>query len=58
MDRLSRYQVGQGVEGEHQPGAHGRVLRNLLGIKSKRAMDQAEYDALLQAQRRYLRTIT
>lgn len=46
------------VEAEFQPGSRGRVLRNRLGIRGKREMDQAEYGALLRVQERYLHSIT
>lgn len=52
-----RYQHPQGAEAEAQPGSHGLVLRNLLGIARKREMDQVENDALLEAQSRYLERI-
>ncbi|HVS72626.1 MAG TPA: Fic family protein [Phycisphaerae bacterium] len=55
---MSRYDVATGIEGESEPGSRGRVLRNLLGITSKRAMDQAEADALLKAQKRYVSLVT
>jgi cell filamentation protein len=41
-----------------EPGSRGRVLRNLLGIRRRREMDRAEYDALVQAQEAYLELIT
>jgi cell filamentation protein len=37
-----RYDVSGLVEAQHQPGSRGRVLRNLLGIISKRKMDEIE----------------
>lgn len=40
--KTGRYDASKLVEGQFEPGSHGRVLRNLLGIKSKREMDQAE----------------
>lgn len=55
---FSRYQTASGVEGEYQPGSRGRVLRNKLGIKSKREIDQKEYELLLCAQQKYIRIIT
>ncbi len=57
MAKISRYTVAQGPEAEFQPGSHGRVLRNLLGITSKREMDRVEYDALARVQEQYLGTI-
>lgn len=53
----SRY-WGTGIEGEWQPGSAKRVLRNLKGIVLKTAMDQAEADALLVMQERYLGIIS
>ena len=47
----SRY-ITQGTEVEFESGSRGRVLRNLIGIRSARAMAQAESAALLATQRR------
>jgi cell filamentation protein len=55
---MNRYQIDAGIEGEYEPGSRGRVLRNKLGIRSMRQMDQAEASALLEVQRRYLSTVT
>ena len=44
-----RYEA-RGIEAEHEPGSHGRVLRNRLGIKRVRDMQQAESDALRAVQ--------
>jgi cell filamentation protein len=52
-----RYVPASGAEAEFQPGSCGRVLRNLLGIRRKREMDQAEYEALLRVQESYLQSI-
>ena len=57
MKRL-RYQEISGPETMFQPGSRGRVLVNLKGITSKRAMDLAEYEALVRAQTRYYRQLT
>lgn len=45
---ITRY-TAQGVEAEFEPGSRGRVLRNLQGIHSIRAIQQAESAALLTA---------
>jgi cell filamentation protein len=45
----TRYQAS-GRESEFEPGSHGRVLRNLLGIKRVRDMNLAESQALEIAQ--------
>jgi len=42
-----------GVEGEHEPGSRHKVLKNLLGIRSKADMDRAERSALELAQNKY-----
>ena len=55
---VSRYQIPVGAEIETQPGSHGRVLRNRLGITRKSEMDQAEYRALIDVQQRYLLDIS
>ncbi len=36
-----------GPEAEFEPGSRGRALRNRLGIKSVRALEQRESEALL-----------
>jgi cell filamentation protein len=51
---MNRYQSDPGVEGEYEEGSRGLVLRNRCGIKSPRKMDQAEAEALLRAQQRFL----
>lgn len=55
--RPGRYVTPKGVEAEFEPGSYGRVLRNRLHIQHKRAMDRAEFEALLAAQDRYLSRI-
>jgi cell filamentation protein len=49
--KTGRY-AAQGPEAEFEPGSRGRVLRNLLGIRSAREMARVESDALLLAQER------
>jgi len=44
----TRYDA-QGPEAEFEPGSRGRVLRNMVGIRSARAMAQRESDALFAA---------
>lgn len=53
-----RYQLATGMEAESESGSHGRVLRNKLGLRRKRDMDRAEYEALGRAQSYYLAQIT
>jgi len=42
MKKGGHYDTSGLIEAQSEPGSHGRVLKNLLGIKSKREMDQAE----------------
>lgn len=42
MKKGGRYDASKSVEGQFEPGSRGRVLKNLLGIKSKREMNQVE----------------
>jgi cell filamentation protein len=52
-----QYEPPTGVEAEWEQGSGRRVLRNLVGIRRKREMDRAEYEALLRVQEHYLRRI-
>lgn len=49
----NRYQPA-GAEAEFEPGSRGRVLRNLLGIRSAREMAFRESEALLAATKRLI----
>jgi cell filamentation protein len=42
MKKGGHYDASGLIEAQFEPGSHGRVLRNLLGIKSKREMDHVE----------------
>lgn len=42
MKKSGRYDTSHLPEDQHEPGSRGLVLKNRLGIRSKRAMDQAE----------------
>lgn len=55
---MGRYTTASGPEGEYEPGSRGRVLKNLLGITSEAAMDEAEAAAFRAIQKRYYRNIT
>lgn len=44
-----RYDVSRLVEAQFEPGSRGRVLKNLLSIKSKREMDRVEAREQLRA---------
>ncbi len=49
MKKTGRYDVSKLPEAQFEPGSHGRVLRNLLGIKRKREMDRVEAREKLRA---------
>jgi cell filamentation protein len=49
MKKSGRYDVSGLVEAQFEPGSRGRVLRNRLGIKSSRKMDDVEASALKAA---------
>ena len=42
MKRGNRYNTSGLEEARYEPGSHRRVLKNLLGIKSKRELDRVE----------------
>ncbi len=42
MRKEGRYKTSHLVEDQYESGSQGRVLKNLLGIKSKREMDKLE----------------
>lgn len=44
-----RYDVSELLEAQCEPGSHGRVLKNLLGITRKREMDHVEAREQLRA---------
>lgn len=50
---IRRY-IAQGPQAETEPGSHGRVLRNLSGIRSVRQMNELESVALDLTQREAL----
>lgn len=49
LKRGGRYDASELVEAHCEPGSRGRVLKNLLRIKRKREMDQAEAREQLRA---------
>jgi cell filamentation protein len=49
MKKGGHYDVSGLIEAQFEPSSHGRVLKNLLGIKSKREMDQVEAEEQLRA---------
>lgn len=56
--KISRYREPSGPQAATQPGSHGRVLVNRLGLTSKRALDLAEAQALAHAQEVYYSRLT
>jgi cell filamentation protein len=42
VKKTGRYDTSGLTEAQSEPGSRGRVLKNLLGIKSKREMDRIE----------------
>lgn len=42
----SRYDIDHLAEAQFEPSSRGRVLKNLLGIRSKREMDALEAEKL------------
>jgi len=55
--RPGRYTTPKGSQAEFEPGSRGRVLWNRLGLRRKREVDQAEYEALLRAQTLWLNRV-
>jgi len=49
MTRKTGRYAAQGPEAELEPGSHGRVLRNLPGIRAVREMERHETEALFVA---------
>lgn len=49
MKKTNRYDTSGLIEAQFEPGSRGRVLKNLLGIKSKREMDRIEAREQLRA---------
>ena len=49
MKKSGRYDTSALPEDQFEPGSRGRVLRNKLGIKSKREMDRLEKDEYIRA---------
>ena len=54
----TRYDTGQLTEAQFERGSRGRVLKNLLGIRSKRAMDEMEATKLAEATDWAIRHVT
>ncbi len=46
MRKSGRYDTSKLVEAQFEPGSRGRVLKNLIGVKGIREMEEAESEAL------------
>lgn len=55
---MTRYDTDQLTEAQFEPGSRGRVLKNLCGIRSKRAMDELEATKLVDATDWAIRHVT
>ncbi len=49
MNKSQRYRTSHLIENQSEPGSHGRVLKNKLGITSAREMVKREKEAQLRA---------
>lgn len=56
MKRAPKYDTSELIEAQYEHGSHGRVLKNLLGVKSKREMDIIEAREQLRALEELSRT--
>lgn len=56
MKKVGRYRTSHLIENQFEPGSRGRVLKNLLHIKTKRELDKVETTALAQATDLLVRT--
>ena len=58
MRKSGRYDASDSSEAQYEPGSSGEVLRNRLGIKSKKKMDDVEAKALEKTLDELVRTIS
>jgi len=49
MKQSGHYDISSLPEAQFEPGSRGRVLKNKLGIKSKRVMDKLKREEQLRA---------
>lgn len=56
MKKAGRYDTSHLLEDQYEPGSRGLILKNRLGIRFKREMDQIETKALRMAEEALLRT--
>lgn len=54
----TRYDIDHLAEAQFEPGSRGRVLKNILGIRGKRAMDEIEAAKLAEATDWAIRHVT
>ena len=47
MKKTKRYDTSHLIEDQPEPGSRGRVLKNKLGVTSKREMRKYEKEALM-----------
>jgi len=57
MKRSGRYDTSALIEDQYEPGSRGRVLKNLLGITSKREMSRMETRELFNITEALIKTI-
>jgi len=57
MRESGRYDTSALIEDQYEPGSHGRVLKNLLGITSKREMSRMETRELFNTTEALIKTI-
>lgn len=55
MKNKDKYSIKGLPEAEFEPGSRQRVLKNLLGIKSKRQIDEKEAEALLETEEKCIK---
>ena len=48
MKKGDRYDTSQLIENQYEEGSHGQVMKNLQGIKDRRAMEQLETQELFR----------
>jgi len=56
MKIAGRYRTAHLIEDQFEPGSQGRVLKNLLHIKTRRELDEVETTALAGATDLLIRT--
>jgi cell filamentation protein len=54
----ARYSTSHLIEDQYEPGSHGKVLRNLLGIRSPQEIEIVETSGLWLVQEKLIREVT